>query len=88
MASVRSRSVVLLSLGLVLLMTPTATLRTFLEERLREMRKEPAHAEQLDRITRTQRKFLREGNLALPPPLRWTVNRTRFHIDSLAESPA
>ncbi len=44
------------------------------------MRKEPAHAEQLDRITKTQRRFLREGNLALVPPLRWTVNQTDFAI--------
>lgn len=53
----------------------------FLRERLVEMKKEPAHAEQLDRITKTQRRFLRRGNLALEPPLRWTVNDTRFVIE-------
>lgn len=57
-------------------------LKQFLKQRIVEMKKEAAHAEQLDRITKTQRKFLREGNLGLVPPLRWTVNRTRFHIDS------
>ena len=55
-------------------------LKVFLRERLVEMKKEPAHAEQLDRITKTQRRFLREGNLALEPPLRWTVNDTKFAI--------
>lgn len=55
-------------------------LTAFLKERLREMKEEPAHAEQLDRITKTQRRFLREGNLALVPPLRWTVNQTDFEI--------
>jgi chitosanase len=60
-------------------------LAAFLKERLREMKKEPAHAEQLDRITKTQRRFLREGNLALEPPLRWTVNQTEFHIDELPQ---
>jgi chitosanase len=58
-------------------------LKAFLRERLVEMKKEQAHAEQLDRITKTQRRFLREGNLGLEPPLRWTVNRTKFHIDEL-----
>jgi chitosanase len=60
-------------------------LKEFLTERLREMKKEPAHAEQLDRITKTQRRFLREGNLALEPPLRWTVNQTKFSIDESPE---
>lgn len=61
-------------------------LEEFLGERIREMKKEPAHAEQLDRITKTQRRFLREGNLALVPPLHWTVNDTDFQIDSLPAS--
>lgn len=56
-------------------------LKAFLKQRLAEMKKEPAHAEQLDRITKTQRRFLREGNLRLEPPLRWTVNDTRFVIE-------
>ena len=55
-------------------------LQVFLEERLAEMRKEPAHAEQLDRITKTQMRFLREENFTLRLPLRWTVNQTRFRI--------
>ena len=62
-------------------------LKAFLKERLVEMKKEAAHAGQLDRITKTQRKFLREGNLGLEPPLRWTVNRTKLHIDELPQRP-
>ena len=44
------------------------------------MKKEDAHAGQLDRITRTQMRFLREENFVLRLPLRWTVNRTHFRI--------
>ena len=56
-------------------------LKRFMHKRIVEMEKEDVHAEQLDRITKTQLAFLKEGNYALTPPLKWTVNQTKFRID-------
>jgi len=57
----------------------TAYLEAFLNERVVEMRKETAH-EDVTRIEKTQRRFLREGNLDLTPPLRWSVYGDHFEV--------
>jgi chitosanase len=49
-----------------------AYLEAFLDERVVEMRKEAAH-DDVTRIETAQRRFLREGNLDLDLPLRWSV---------------
>ncbi len=63
----------------------TYWISVFLQERLREMKKEDAHTEQLDRITRTQQRFLDEDNLTLEIPLRWRVNQTNFRITQIPD---
>ncbi|MBT0772577.1 chitosanase [Kineosporia sp. J2-2] len=50
----------------------TAYLNAFLDARKAAMLTEEAHSE-TGRVDTEQRKFLREGNLDLDPPLRWTV---------------
>ena len=57
----------------------TAYLEAFLDERVVEMRKEAAH-EDVSRIETAQRRFLREGNLDLQPPLRWAVYGDEYSI--------
>jgi chitosanase len=57
----------------------TAYLEAFLNERVVEMRKEKAH-EDVTRIEKAQRRFLREGNLDLAPPLRWSVYGDRYEV--------
>ncbi len=57
----------------------TTWLNVFLDERVIEMKKEAAH-ENVDRIEKAQRRFLREGNLALDPPLRWSVYGDKYSI--------
>jgi chitosanase len=57
----------------------TAYLAAFLDERVVEMRKEAAH-DDVSRIETAQRRFLREGNLDLDPPLRWAVYGDRYSI--------
>jgi chitosanase len=57
----------------------TVYLDAFLDERDVEMRKEAAH-EDVSRIETAQRRFLREGNLDLDPPLRWAVYGDRYSI--------
>ena len=57
----------------------TAYLDAFLDERVVEMRKEAAH-ENVDRVELAQRRFLREGNLGLAPPLRWSVYGDDYEI--------
>jgi chitosanase len=57
----------------------TAYLGAFLDERDVEMRKEAAH-EDVSRIETAQRRFLREGNLDLDPPLRWAVYGDHYSI--------
>jgi chitosanase len=57
----------------------TAYLDAFLDERDVEMRKEAAH-EDVSRIETAQRRFLREGNLDLVPPLRWAVYGDQYSI--------
>ena len=42
-------------------------------------RKEAAHSD-LSRIEDEQRRFLREGNLNLLPPLRWSTYGDRYQI--------
>jgi chitosanase len=57
----------------------TVYLGAFLDERDVEMRKEAAH-EDVSRIETAQRRFLREGNLDLDPPLRWAVYGDHYSI--------
>jgi chitosanase len=59
----------------------TAYLDVFLDERVAEMRTEAAH-EDVSRIETAQRRFLREGNLALDPPLRWSVYGDQYRIEA------
>lgn len=54
-------------------------LNAFFDERDTEMRKEAAHSD-LSRIETEQRKFLREGNLNLVPPLRWSTYGDHYAI--------
>jgi chitosanase len=54
-------------------------LNTFLDERVVEMHKEAAH-EDVSRIEKAQRRFVREGNLALDPPLKWSVYGDPYEI--------
>jgi chitosanase len=56
-----------------------AYLDAFLDERVVEMRKEAAH-DDVTRIEKAQRRFLREGNLGLEPPLRWSVYGDEYSI--------
>ncbi|MEA2168293.1 MAG: chitosanase, partial [Solirubrobacteraceae bacterium] len=57
----------------------TAYLNAFMDERVVEMEKEAAH-ENVDRIEKAQRRFLRAGNLALDPPLKWVVYGDKYSI--------
>ncbi|PUA83142.1 chitosanase [Nocardioides currus] len=57
----------------------TTYLDAFLDERVVEMQKEAAH-ENVDRVELAQRRFLREGNLGLVPPLRWSVYGDAYEI--------
>ena len=57
----------------------TAYLDAFLDERVVEMRKEAAH-DDVSRIETAQRRFLREGNLDLNAPLRWSVYGDDYSI--------
>lgn len=54
-------------------------LNVFLDQRDVEMRKEAAHSD-LSRIEDEQRRFLREGNLDLLPPLRWSTYGDQYRI--------
>ncbi len=54
-------------------------LDAFLDARKRVMRSEEAH-EDTSRIDTAQRRFLRERNFGLRPPLTWHVYGDRFHI--------
>ena len=71
--------------ALKLAATPTAGgdevvyLENFLDERVIEMKKEPAHRN-VTRIETAQRVFLRAGNLHLDPPLAWSVYGDPFEI--------
>ncbi len=56
-----------------------AYLNAFLDERDVEMRKDAAHSD-LSRVETEQRKFLREGNLDLMPPLRWRTYGDQYVI--------
>ncbi|GAA4364403.1 chitosanase [Nocardioides caricicola] len=56
-----------------------AFLDAFLDARTRVMKQESAH-EDTSRIDTAQRRFLRERNLTLRPPLTWHVYGDRFHI--------
>jgi chitosanase len=56
-----------------------AYLEAFLDERVAEMRKEAAH-EDVTRIQKAQRRFLREGNVDLKPPLRWSVYGDQYEV--------
>jgi len=54
-------------------------LNAFLDQRVKEMKKEAAH-EDTSRVDTAQRKFLREGNLNLHTPLKWKVYGESFSI--------
>ena len=54
-------------------------LNAFLDARTRVMKQEEAHAD-TSRIDTEQRRFLRERNLGLRPPLTWHVYGDRYHI--------
>lgn len=54
-------------------------LNAFLDARVRVMHTEEAHAD-TSRIDTAQRRFLRERNFDLVPPLTWHVYGDRFHI--------
>lgn len=58
----------------------TRYLDSFLDERVVEMRKEAAH-EDVSRIEQAQRRFLREGNLDLHLPLRWSVYGDPYRLE-------
>jgi chitosanase len=57
----------------------TTYLKAFFAARIVVMRKEAAHQD-ISRITDAQERFLREGNLALRPPLRWHVYGDAYQI--------
>jgi chitosanase len=57
----------------------TKYLNAFLDERVKEMKKEKAHTD-MSRIENAQRVFLRNGNLDLLAPLSWSVYGDHFHI--------
>jgi chitosanase len=56
-----------------------AYLGAVLDERDVEMNKEAAHHD-LSRVENLQRKFLREGNLDLNPPLQWSTYGDQYSI--------
>jgi chitosanase len=56
-----------------------AYLNAFLDQRDVEMLKEEAHSD-LSRVEKAQRRFLREGNLDLHLPLRWSVYGDQYEI--------
>ena len=56
-----------------------AYLDAFLDARVAVMEQEEAHAD-TSRVDTAQRVFLREGNLGLTPPLRWSVYGDRYVI--------
>ena len=56
-----------------------AYLNAFLDQRDVEMRKEAAHSD-LSRVETEQRVFLRQGNLDLVPPLRWSTYGDHYVI--------
>jgi chitosanase len=60
----------------------TTYLAAFLDEREIEMNKEEAHSD-TTRVSTGQRVFLEAGNLALQPPLRWSVYGDPYEIESL-----
>lgn len=62
-----------------------AYLQAFLDARADEMRAEAAH-EDTSRIDTAQRTFLDDGNLALDPPLRWSVYGDPYEIESAPPS--
>ena len=60
----------------------TAYLSAFLDEREIEMNKEEAHSD-TTRVSTGQRVFLKAGNLALAPPLEWSVYGDPYEIAAL-----
>jgi chitosanase len=57
-----------------------AYLEKFLNERDVEIRKDPAHHNDVSRVETAQRRFLHEGNLDLHLPLRWSVYGDPYEI--------
>lgn len=58
----------------------TVYLDAFMDARVAEMKREPAHSD-TSRVDTAQRRFLREGNLGLLPPLEWQVYGDTYRID-------
>ncbi|SEW53956.1 chitosanase [Chitinophaga arvensicola] len=56
-----------------------AYLEIFLNNRVTEMKKEAAH-DDVSRVEGAQRKFLREHNLSLTPPLKWKIYDVDYSI--------
>ena len=56
-----------------------AYLDAFLDARVAEMRREPAHRD-TSRVDTAQRVFLRAGDLDLTPPLEWKVYGDRYRV--------
>ncbi len=59
----------------------TTYLNAFLDERVKEMKKEAAH-EDVSRIEKAQRVWLKAGNLNLDTPLKWSVYGDPYSIAS------
>ena len=57
----------------------TTYLNAFLDERVKEMKKEEAHSD-TSRVDTAQRVFLKAGNFDLAPPLRWKVYGDPYEI--------
>ncbi|SQC93638.1 Chitosanase precursor [Cedecea neteri] len=57
-----------------------AWLNAFLDARVKIMREEKAH-EETSRVELEQRRFLKEDNYSLSPPLRWRTNDEDFVIE-------
>jgi chitosanase len=60
----------------------TVFLNAFLDARKAAMRSEQGHTD-TSRVDTMQRKFLREGNMNLEPPLRFAVYGDSFVIDKV-----
>ena len=58
-----------------------AYLNTFLDVRRAVMTADPSWAASVDRIDTEQRRFLREGNLQLRPPLVWSTYGDEYQIN-------
>ncbi len=60
----------------------TVYLNAFLDARVAEMKREAAHVD-VSRVETVQRRFLRDGNLRLEPPLKFATYGENFKIDAV-----